>query len=88
MKPFQYLAKEIFPNASIHVDRFHWTIHLNKVIDSARKSLRKTNLEEEAYKGLKWKLIKRPTNLNEEEQEVLKKSISLKSSIRKIVSNA
>lgn len=75
--PFQDLAKEIFPNASIHVDRFHWTIHLNKVIDSARKSLRKTNLEEEAYKGLKWKLIKRPKNLNEEEQEALKKAFFL-----------
>lgn len=36
--PFQDLAKEIFPNANIHVDRFHWTIHLNKVLDSERKS--------------------------------------------------
>ena len=42
-----------------HVDRFHWTIHLNKVLDSARKALRKKDKDEEAYKRLKWKLIKR-----------------------------
>jgi transposase len=75
--PFQDLAKEIFPNAAIHVDRFHWTIHLNKVVDNARKSLRRKDPEEEAYKGLKWKLIKRPENLNEEEVKDLKKAFAL-----------
>jgi len=29
---FQDLAKEMFPNSNIHVDRFHWTVHLNKVL--------------------------------------------------------
>ena len=38
--PFQDLAKELFPNALIHVDRFHWTMHLNKALDSYRKYLR------------------------------------------------
>ena len=61
--PFQSLAKEMFPNALIHVDRFHWRIHLNKVLDALRKELRRKNKEEEAFKNLKWKLIKRPENL-------------------------
>lgn len=75
--PFQDLAKEIFPNANIHVDRFHWTIHLNKVLDSERKSIRRENKEEEAYKRLKWKLIKRPENLNEQEIKDLSKAFIL-----------
>ncbi len=75
--PFQDLAKEIFPNANIHVDRFHWTRHLNKVLDSERKSIRKENKEEAVYKRLKWKLIKRPENLNEQEIKDLKKAFKL-----------
>lgn len=75
--PFQDLAKELFPNADIHVDRFHWTVHLNKVLDSARKSLRRKDKDEEAYKRLKWKLIKRPKNLNEDETKDLKKAFAL-----------
>lgn len=75
--PFQDLAKEMFPNANIHVDRFHWTVHLNKVLDSERKSIRKENKEEEIFKRLKWKLIKRPENLNEQEIEDLQKAFNL-----------
>ena len=75
--PFQDLAKELFPNADIHVDRFHWTIHLNKVLDSARKALRKKDKDEEAYKRLKWKLIKRYENLNEDEIKDLRKAFQL-----------
>ena len=72
--PFQDLAKELFPNALIHVDRFHWTLHLNKVVDNARKQLRRNDKEEAAFKGLKWKLIKRPENLNPQEVEDLQKA--------------
>ena len=79
--PFQDLAKEIFPNANIHVDRFHWTIHLNKVLDNERKSIRKENKEEEAYKRLKWKLIKRPENLTDQEIEDLRKAFNLNSEL-------
>ncbi len=75
--PFQDLAKELFPNANIHVDRFHWTIHLNKVLDSARKELRKKYKNIEEYKRLKWKLIKRYENLNEDEIKDLQKAFAL-----------
>ena len=70
--PFQDLAKELFPNALIHVDRFHWTLHLNKALDNVRKQLRRDDKDEAAFKGLKWKLIKRPENLNSQEAEHLK----------------
>ena len=72
--PFQDLAAELFPNAMIHVDRFHWTLHLNKVLDNTRKKLRRNDKEEEAFKGLKWKLIKRPENLKPQEAEDLQKA--------------
>jgi transposase len=75
--PFQDLAKEIFPQANIHVDRFHWTIHLNKVLDNERKHIRRNNKEADVFKRLKWKLIKRPENLNEQEIEDLKKAFHL-----------
>ena len=69
--PFQDLAKELFPNALIHVDRFHWAMHLNKALDDLRKQLRRDNKEEAAFKNLKWKLIKRPENLNAQEEKDL-----------------
>lgn len=69
--PFQDLAKELFPNALVHIDRFHWTVHLNKVIDELRKELRRNNKDEVTFKKLKWKLIKRPENLNSEEKKQL-----------------
>lgn len=70
--PFQDLAKELFPNVRIHIDRFHWTVHLNKTVDELRKSLRREYKDEEVLKRLKWKLIKRPENLSLSEQEDLK----------------
>lgn len=68
------LAEELFPNATIHIDRFHWTVHLNKVLDEMRKELRRQNKQEEVYKSLKWKLIKRPHNLTEQERRDLSKA--------------
>ncbi len=70
--PFQDLAAELFPNASIHIDRFHWTVHLNNVIDACRKELRRENKDEDAFKKLKWKLIKRSEKLSETEKKDLK----------------
>ena len=82
--PFQDLAKELFPNALIHVDRFHWTIHLNKALDSYRKHLRRKNKEEEIFKGLKWTLIKRQKNLNARELEGLNKALEKDKELKRI----
>lgn len=75
-QPFLDIASEIFPNATTVIDRFHWTKHLNKVVDSARKDLRKQDKENEAFKNLKWTLIKRPEHLNEKEKEQLEQAIT------------
>ncbi len=72
--PFQDLGQELFPNARIHVDRFHWTTHLNDVLDNMRKKLRRTDKEEEVFKRLKWKLTKRPENLSKQDKEDLRKA--------------
>jgi len=75
--PFQDLATELFPNATVHIDRFHWTVHLNKTVDSFRKALRRENKDEEAFKKLKWKLIKRLEKLGETEVEDLQKAFEI-----------
>ena len=82
--PFQDLAKELFKNASIHIDRFHWTVHLNKVLDNFRKQLRRENKDESAYKNLKWKLIKRGENLNEIEEKDLQDVFNLSPELEEI----
>jgi len=82
--PFQDLAAELFPNALIHVDRFHWTIHLNKVLDEFRKELRRNDKNEDAFKGLKWKLIKRPENINSTELNDLSKAFEKSKELEEI----
>lgn len=75
--PFQDLARDLFINARIHVDRFHWTIHLNKVLDNTRKQLRRDNKKEPGFKNLKWKLIKRPEKLSKQEKDDLELAFQL-----------
>jgi len=75
--PFQDLGKELFPNALIHVDRFHWTNHLNKVLDGFRKKLRRDDKDQAVFKGLKWKLIKRSNKLNEQDKKELQAAFEL-----------
>lgn len=70
--PFQDLAAEVFPNALIHVDRFHWTVYLNKIVDDFRKELRREDKDEIAFKKLKWKLIKRSEKLSSDDKKDLK----------------
>lgn len=82
--PFQDLAKELFKNATIHIDRFHWTKHLNDVLDDFRKELRRKNKDESAYENLKWKLIKRYENLTETEKEELQNVFNLAPELEEI----
>jgi len=74
-QPFLDIAKELFPNATAVIDRFHWTKHLNKVVDEIRKELRRKDKENEVFKHLKWALIKRDENLNEEEKQKLQTAL-------------
>jgi transposase len=82
--PFQDLAGELFKNATIHIDRFHWTKHLNDVLDNFRKQLRRENKDDEAYKNLKWKLIKRRENLTEKEEKELREVFNLTPDLEEI----
>lgn len=75
-QPFLDVAEELFPNASTVIDRFHWTKHLNKVVDEVRKDLRRADKDNEAFKRLKWPLIKRPEHLKETEEEQVQQAIS------------
>ena len=82
--PFLDVATAVFPNAKQVIDRFHWTKHLNDVLDSFRKELRRNDKENDVYKHLKWKLIKRPENLSKEEKDDLKKALATSCELEEI----
>ena len=62
-------AKEVFPNASIVVDRFHFFAHLQKAVDSSRKALRKEFPDAEELKNIKWLFLKNKENLSLEQNQ-------------------
>lgn len=66
-------AKELFPNACIVVDRFHFFAHLQKALDNSRKTLRKEFPEEEDLKNIKWLLLRNRKNLTEKQDNQLDK---------------
>ena len=84
--PFQDIGKTIFPNATVHIDRFHWTVHLNKALDNYRKYLRRIDKDEETFKKLKWKLIKRAKNLNKQDNEDLEKAFEKSHELKQLYS--
>jgi len=82
--PFQDLASELFPNALIHIDRFHWTVYLNKTVDNFRKELRRENKDIDAFKRLKWKLIKRKDKLKEADKIDLNNAFELSNELEDV----
>lgn len=83
-QPFLDIAKQLFPNATTVIDRFHWTKHLNKVVDEIRKELRRNNKDNEIFKHLKWALIKRNEKLNEEEKQKLAVALEASTDLAKV----
>ena len=67
-------AKEVFPNATIIADRFHFFAYMNKEVDKCRRSLRRKHPDNEDLKHLKWLLLKPKENLS---IEALKKLESI-----------
>lgn len=61
-------AKEVFPNAVLVADRFHFFSRLQKALDSCRKYLRRKYKESEALKNIKWMLLKNPEHLTHREK--------------------
>ncbi len=64
-------AKELFTNATIVVDRFHYFTYLQEVIDKLRKRYRKDQPKDELLKKTKWLFLKNPQNLTKKEKETL-----------------
>lgn len=69
-------ARELFSNATIVVDRFHFFTHLQKAVDSCRKSLRKEFPNAEELKNVKWLFLKNNENLSIEQKEQLNKLLA------------
>lgn len=64
-------AEEVFPNATVIADRFHFFAYLNKEVDRCRRAMRRAFPTDEAVKHLKWALLKPREKLSEEELEGL-----------------
>jgi transposase len=64
-------AKEMFVNANIVVDRFHFFVHLQKALDSCRKALRRQFSGAEELKNIKWLFLRNRVNLAAKQREKL-----------------
>lgn len=69
-----HVSEEVFPNATVVIDRFHVVKALNDVLDRERKSLRRARPKDERFKRLKWTLFKRPENCTEAQMEQLEEA--------------
>src|SRR5512139_327366 len=70
-------AKTVFPNAALVVDRFHFFGHLNKAVDSQRKSLRRQYKDQDEFKRLKWALLKNAEDLTADQKKKLTRAFLL-----------
>ena len=77
-------ATAVFPNATVVVDRFHFFGHLNKAVDSQRKSLRRHFKDEEDFKRLKWALLKNAENLTPDQKKKLDRAFLLAPHLKSI----
>jgi transposase len=69
---FVNCAKEVFPQAEVVVDRFHFFAYLQKALDKCRQSLRRKFEDKEELKSLRWLLLKPAEQVNENEKKQLK----------------
>ena len=70
-------AKAVFPHATLVVDRFHFFAHLNKAVDNQRKNLRRKFKDSEAFKRLKWALLKNAEDLTPDQKKKLDRAFLL-----------
>lgn len=70
-KAYLNCAKEVFTNAIVVADRFHFFGKCQEGIDHARNSFRKMFPKAEELKKLKYALLKNPENLSVKEQKKL-----------------
>lgn len=80
--PYTEVAKQCFPRAKVTIDRFHVVKALNDVLDTLRKTLRRTHPEQTAFKKLKWILFKREEVLTDEQHEALNQAFQHSQELR------
>ena len=73
---FVGVAKELMPNATIVIDRFHVVKQLHKALNDYRKTLREDFPNDENLKRLRWVLLKRAEDLSPEEKTRLEQAFS------------
>lgn len=64
-------AKEVFPNAVLVADRFHFFSRLQKAVDNCRRYLRRKYPKAHELKQLKWLLLKNPDQLTAPQKQQL-----------------
>lgn len=65
------MAKEVFPNAVLVADRFHFFSRLQKAVDTCRRYLRNKYKQADELKNIKWLLLKNPSSLTMPEKQQL-----------------
>ena len=69
------VAEEVFPHATVVIDRFHVVKALNEVLDKERKALRRKYPNNEHFKHLKWTLFKRPEHCTQAQMTQLEQAL-------------
>ena len=81
---YSTLATDLFPKAETVIDRYHFFVHLNKALDATRKDLRKECPEQEAFKHIRWSLLKSPEKLSEDEKKALKVAFEVSPALQEV----
>lgn len=68
-------AKEVFPNATIVADRFHFFAYMNKQVDHCRRSLRRKYPKDDTLKNLRWALLKPAERLSKDDRTKLEQAL-------------
>jgi len=79
---FSNTAKEVFPNAEVVIDRFHFFVHCHQVLDKIRKELRKQDPNNVYFKAIKWLLYKPWKDLSEQQRNTLLKAFRRSAALR------
>lgn len=81
---FVNTAKQVFPNAQIIIDRFHFFKQINQAVDNQRKNLRKEFKEEDDLKNTKYLLLRNYHDLTQEQKTSLDKAFEIAPTLKQI----
>lgn len=81
---FSRMAKQVFPQAEVVIDRFHFFAHLHQVLDAQRRHLRKKYPQQVPFKAIKWLLYKPWEKLRPAQRNTLLKAFRLCATLRQL----